>query len=77
MDKNKQIGTRLSLILYDLIIFLLIDALLFLIYRGAGSLSIKGALIQTIVAIGVIFGVRLSGKIYRQIWRYGGIQFRR
>lgn len=74
MDKNKQIGTRLSLILYDLIIFLVVDALLFLIYRGAGSLSIKGALIQSIIALGIIFGIRISGKIYRQIWRYGGIQ---
>ncbi|MGN0506549.1 MAG: polysaccharide biosynthesis protein [Lachnospiraceae bacterium] len=69
---NKNI--KFSLALYDFLIFFLVDVILYVFYRGAGELDKKGVLFQSILAIVTIFGARFLGKIYRQIWRYGGIQ---
>ena len=74
MRKRKQVGIRLSLAFYDFIIFCIVDLLLFVFYQGAGNLSTEGVLWQSVLAVACIFGCRFLGKIYRQIWRYGGIQ---
>lgn len=73
MKKSKS-GIRVPLVLYDLLIFLIVDVILFILYQGAGELTTTGVLIQSIIAFIIIFGARFIGKIYRQIWRYGGIQ---
>ena len=73
MKKSKS-GTKIPLMVYDLFIFLIVDIILYIIYQGAGALNSTGVLIQSSIALIVIFGARLLGKIYRQIWRYGGIQ---
>lgn len=69
---NKKI--RLSLAFYDLIIFSLVAFALFWWYKGASYLSRNGFLYQFGLALVLIFSTRFVGKIYRQIWRYGGIQ---
>ena len=74
MRKRKQVGIRLSLAFYDFIIFCIVDLLLFVFYQGAGNLNTEGVLWQSVLAVACIFGCRFLGKIYRQIWRYGGIQ---
>ena len=64
---------KLSLFLYDAMVFLLVDVLLLVLYRG-GNLSFRGVLQQSLIAFACIFGMRQAIQIYRQIWRYGGIQ---
>ena len=68
---DKQTNIRWTLMIYDLLVFLLMDVLLFVIYD---RLSIANLMIYTLILFVVIFGCRLIGNIYGQIWRYGGIQ---
>lgn len=74
MKKQKNNRLRVPLVFYDLIIFMFADLVLFVLYQGGGNLSIRGMLMQSLLAFFFIFGCRFVGKIYRQIWRYGGIQ---
>lgn len=74
MMNNSKTGIKIPLVIYDLLIFLIVDAILYVVYQGAGELNPTGVLIQSSIALIVIFGARFLGKIYRQIWRYGGIQ---
>lgn len=71
---NKLIRVQPSLVLYDFIIFVLVDVLLYVIYQGAGVLGYTSLCIQSLLAFVIIFGIRKFFKVYRQIWRYGGIQ---
>ena len=71
---KKQMKIKLSLFLYDAIIFMAIAVLLFVLYQGGGALSTRGVLQQSALAFVCIFGMRKATHIYRQIWRYGGIQ---
>ena len=74
MKDSKFSGIKLSLAIYDLIIFAVIDILLFVIYQGAGGLDAAGIIEQTVIAVISIFTCRYVGKTYSLIWRYGGIQ---
>lgn len=71
--QNRKIK-KLPLAVYDVAIFLVVDILLFVLYQGGGELDFIGILQQTALAALFLFGSRYAGKIYRQIWRYGGIQ---
>ena len=73
-EPRKQMKVKLPLVLYDVLIFVLTDLLLLVLYRGGKSLSLAGVLQQSLVAFVCIFGSRYAAQIYRQIWRYGGIQ---
>ena len=73
-EPRKQMKVKLPLVLYDVLIFVLTDLLLLVLYRGGKILSLAGVLQQSLVAFVCIFGVRYGEQIYRQIWRYGGIQ---
>ena len=73
MKENRK-GLKLPLGVYDFLIFLIADTILYVFYKGAGELSVKGIFIQSVIAFITIFGARIICKIYRQIWRYGGIQ---
>lgn len=66
-----KLSIRWMLVLYDLIVFAVVDILLLAIYDG---LSTKGIILHTVTALVLIFMCRFIGNIYRQIWRYGGIQ---
>lgn len=71
---GKQAGVKLSLAFYDFIIFSLVAFVFYWWYEGTGILSIRGFLFQYVLAFILVFGIRIIGNIYRQIWRYGGIQ---
>lgn len=71
--KNKSFA-KIALVFYDLIVFVAVDLLLFVFCKEAGGLSLGGVINQTALAFILIFASRFIGKIYRQIWRYGGIQ---
>lgn len=74
-DKPRmQMKVRIPLFVYDAIVFLLIDLLLMVLYQGGGRLSVQGVLQQSAIAFVCIFSIRQAAQVYRQIWRYGGIQ---
>lgn len=83
-EKNKDVTThkkteekknvKWPLIIYDLAIFVIASVILLIIYRGMERLSTIGIIQQMILAGGCIFIARMSGNIYGQVWRYGGIQ---
>lgn len=71
--KNRKVF-RASLALYDFLIFSAVAFVLYWLYNGAGKLSLNGFLCQCMIACVSVLGVRIAGNVYRQIWRYGGIQ---
>ncbi len=70
----KKYNVRWQLVLYDLIVFLVIEYLLLLLYQPNAYLTEKGIIQQILLACVCVFSIRLIGRIYHQIWRYGGIQ---
>ena len=71
---TKGFAARLSLGLYDFFIFLCVDILLLVLYRGDGRLGTASVILHSLTAFVAIFTTRNVCKIYSQIWRYGGIQ---
>lgn len=71
-NKRKKVNIRWQLVIYDVFILFLVDLLL--LSFSDSELSIPGMLVQGVVGFAAIFAARLLGGIYRQIWRYGGIQ---
>ena len=65
---------RWMLIGYDLIMYAVVAAILLLLYGGIDKLSTIGILQQVCLSVLCIFAARLIGKVYGQVWRYGGIQ---
>ena len=75
MSKNlKKSNTRWPLVVYDVIVYIIASILLLWIYGGNGNLTNAGSLQLSIIGFVCIFICRMIGNIYRQIWRYGGIQ---
>lgn len=77
MDRTKQSSTssiRWMLIGYDLIMYAVVATILLLLYGGMDKLSTIGILQQVCLSALCIFAARLIGKVYGQVWRYGGIQ---
>lgn len=77
MDRTKQSSTsniRWMLIGYDLIMYAVVVAILLLLYGGIDKLSTIGILQQVCLSVLCIFVAHLIGKVYGQVWRYGGIQ---
>ena len=70
----KKNNTRWSLVVYDVIVYVISSVLLLWIYSGNANLSNADSLQQTLLGFCCIFICRLIGNIYGQIWRYGGIQ---
>ncbi len=65
---------RWQLVLYDLIILLGVEFVMLGLYRTYENISSTCAITQTLLTMACVFFARLFGNIYRQIWRYGGIQ---
>ena len=59
---------------YDLIIYAAVAFLLLILYNGRNGFSSVGVIEQIYLSAGCIFAARLIGKVYGQVWRYGGIQ---
>ena len=70
-DMNKKVNIRWTLILYDLIVFAVIDWLIYIVYDPVSMEVFKR---HTMLSLMCIIICRLVGSIYSQIWRYGGIQ---
>lgn len=65
---------RWMLVLYDVIILALVDLLLLVLYGGYDQPNAAGMIGQALLSFACIFACRFVGSVYRQIWRYGGIQ---
>lgn len=65
---------RWMLMVYDLIVYAFVATILLVLYGGMDKLSIVGVAQQVCLSIICVFSARLVGKIYGQVWRYGGIQ---
>ncbi len=70
---SKKYIVRWQLVIYDLIIFFIVEASLMAIYRNF-VMSPLDIAIQAVIPLVCIFVSRLVWRIYQQIWRYGGIQ---
>lgn len=72
--KPSKLHIRWMLVLYDVIAFVLTDAVLLKIYRSYLAFSWTDVLINSVLALACILSCRFVGDIYKQIWRFGGIQ---
>ena len=70
----KKVTARWQLAVYDAVVLLAVDLLLLVFYRSNENLSLNGILMHAGIGYVCIFAARTIGGIYRQIWRYGGIQ---
>ena len=71
---KRTFNIKWTLVLYDMILFLVVDVGLFAIYHKFLQVGWRDVIINSALAILSIFACRFFGNIYGQIWRYGGIQ---
>ena len=71
---KRKFNIRWTLVVYDIVIFLSFVIFLLVLFPGNDVLVINDIVKQSLIAGGSVFACRLIGKIYGQIWRYGGIQ---
>ena len=70
----KKYYFRWQLMIYDFSIAFFVDLLLLVFYRGDEAFSLLGVMLHGGICAVCVFAARIIGKIYQQIWRYGGIQ---
>lgn len=73
-QQNKSPNIRWMLVLYDLIVYAIIAFILLVIHGGTDKLTNTGVLQQAALSVVSIFMIRILGKVYGQIWRYGGVK---
>ena len=65
---------RWPLVVYDLAVFSATHLLLMFLYDSSDNLPMLKRLLLTGLTLVCVFTARFVGKIYKQIWRYGGIR---
>lgn len=72
---NELLKIRWMLVIYDIAAFVAVELFLSaMLYLFANDTAYLTLFRQSALALGCVLVCRLLGKIYRQIWRYGGIQ---
>lgn len=73
---KKMRKQSLYLVMYDLLIAtgVCFFILYYYLYKKAGQITGSAVAIHWILFAIILFGSRFIGKIYKQIWRYGGVQ---
>ena len=74
MEKKIKKNIRWTLVVYDVIIYAIAAFLMLKLYGGNDPLTSTGIVQQGVLSLGCILALRLTGKVYGQVWRYGGIQ---
>lgn len=75
MEKIKKLfNIKWTLVLYDAILYLASFILMFVINKSISNMQIIDVFINSCVGFLIVFLCRFFGRIYNQIWRYGGIQ---
>ena len=72
--KRRKNNTRWMLLCYDVLVYIIDVIVLFVLYEGNDKLTVTGIVQQVVLSVVCIFAARVIGKIYGQVWRYGGIQ---
>jgi FlaA1/EpsC-like NDP-sugar epimerase len=77
LRENRQTEQRrhhkLKLMLCDVLLLLFVDILMLVIYPSADAhLANQAVMIQALLGAVCVYGWRIIGGVYRQIWRYGG-----
>lgn len=62
------------LVLYDLIVYAIIAVILLVIHGSTDKLTTIGILQQVALSVFCIFVIRILGKVYGQVWRYGDVK---
>ena len=70
----KRFNVRWQLLVYDLAIFLCSVGLVICFFGFSNELFSKHNLIHVGICFAIVFVTRIIGRVYQQIWRYGGIQ---
>lgn len=70
----KQMHIRRQLILYDILVFLAVELILLIQAVPKTDMTVNEMLLHMVITFVCVFTARFIGLIYRQIWRYGGIQ---
>ncbi len=70
----KKLNIRWQLVAYDIFVLTIVNFIFLFLYKSDGKLSPTWLTIQIASFFICVFGARLIGHIYQQIWRYGGIQ---
>lgn len=73
-EHKTQCTPKWTLVMYDILVFLITDFFLLMLYEGDDKLTIDGMIEQMLLSVSIVLSCRFVGKIYHQIWRYGGIQ---
>lgn len=73
-QQNISPNIRWMLVLYDLIVYTIIAVILLVIHGGIDKLTTIGVLQQVALSVVSIFVIRILGKVYGQVWRYGGVK---
>lgn len=73
-QQKKSSNIRWMLVLYDLIVYAIIAFILLVIHGGTDKLTTTGVLQQVALSVVSIFVIRILGKVYGQVWRYGGVK---
>ncbi len=73
-SSRKKLNTHWLLLVYDLLVFAASSYLVLFVYGGPGTRDTETTLSHVAAAFGLLLLLRTLGGIYRQIWRYGGIQ---
>ena len=73
-QQNKSPNIRRMLVLYDLVVYAIIAVILLVIHGGTDKLTTIGVLQQVALSVFCIFVIRILGKVYGQVWRYGGVK---
>lgn len=74
LQKKQGASNHWMLVVYDLIVFAIAATLLLVLYGSFAPLNHRGIMWQCMLALTSIMVCRLAGRIYMQIWRFGGIQ---
>ena len=75
MEKIKKLfNIKWPLVLYDAILYLASFILMFVINKSIKNMQISDVFINSCAGFLIVFLCRFFGRIYNQIWRYGGIQ---
>ncbi len=70
----RKSNIRLLLVFYDAVVFFLVDLFLLLLTGGRVGVSAVAMAIHIALSFFCVFSIRVIGKAYSQIWRYGGVQ---
>lgn len=71
---KKKFNMRWTLIWYDIFTFMVVDVFFLVIYKVYFPMHWTELILNSLLALGSVLFCRFFGGIYRQVWRYGGIQ---